>query len=43
VDMSATNLMDVLYRPMPYFPAQRRLIFVSVTYDLNHNILGKKK
>jgi outer membrane receptor for ferrienterochelin and colicins len=43
VDMSATNLTDVLYRPMPYFPAQRRLLFVSVTYDLHHNILGKKK
>lgn len=43
VDMSATNLTDVLYRPMPYFPAQRRLIFVSITYDLQHNILHKKK
>ena len=43
IDMSATNLTDVLYRPMPLFPAQRRLIFVSLTYDLPHNILGKKK
>ncbi len=42
-DVSSTNVTNQVYRPMPYFPAQRRLIFASLTYEIGHNVLGKKK
>ncbi len=37
--INATNLTDVLYRPMPNIPAQRRLVFVNLTYSVGDNIL----
>ncbi len=34
LDVSTTNLTNVIYRPLPNIPAQRRLVFLTITHDL---------
>ena len=41
IGISGTNLTDVAYRALPRIPAQGRLVFLNITYDLVHNLLDK--
>ena len=40
--INSTNLTDVVYRSFPRIPAQRRLIFVNLTYNFKHNLLKSR-